>query len=332
MEYTRLSDIKLEDHIGGRVYATFLCRDLELRTKKNGIGQYMNLTIQDRHCIETGVKIFELNDYTREMVKEGFVYEAAIDVQKYDMAKNGYSLSIYNISMIADDSKNYFDWCDGLADAASVIIDNINKINDATYSRITSVIMSDNWESFVLFPAASSMHHSQLGGLCKHTCEVLTMALKIAQEVENNLEDIDLDYDLIRAAAILHDIGKVKEFSVDAATGKAVYAPEAALGTHITTAVRVIDRVVFCMDTEEASYGSDDDTKVQLLEHCILSHHGKKEYGSPIEPSIPEAYIVSKADTISADMYRFGEAISGLQSGESKTAWSSGKLEVYYKK
>lgn len=331
MEYTRLAEIDLKQHIGKRVFVTFMCKDVEIKEKKDGKSHYMCLTIADRQVEETGAKIFDLTDYHKTMVRAGCVYSAAIDVQKYEQSKNGYTLVIYNISMRGDDGRDYFNWADNINESANSIREIMGTINTPVYASIVQKIMASNWEKFIMYPAANSMHHSQLGGLCVHTNEVLTISLAIAQMLLYNKQIDELNLDLIKTAAILHDIAKVEEFTVDMRSGKSEYSEQAALTTHITLAVEYIDRE--CMLMNIGKYSSDGVGKreIELLKHCILSHHAKKEYGSPIEPSTIEAYIISRADTISADTYRFKQTLRDMQVGESKTTWSSGKIEIYYK-
>lgn len=331
MEYKRLADVDLKEYIGKRVFVTFLCRDVQLKLLKDDVTEYMSLAIQDRHKVENGVKIFNLTDYHREMVKAGFIYSAAIDVQRYEQAKGGYGLKVYNISMVGDNRDEYMDWCDGISQAANGILSAIENIGNNTYKEIVKSIMYSNWKKFAMYPAAKSMHHSALGGLCVHTYEVLECARAISNVIKIELKKSDMDMDLVSATCILHDIGKLAEFNVDEMTGRSEYSPEAALVTHIITAVELIDEVAITLKLGKYSGNAEEEKEIKLLKHCILSHHGKLEYGSPIEPSTIEAYIVSKADGISADVEMFSRAYSGMSDNTSMAVWSGGKLLTYYK-
>lgn len=331
MEYTRLSQENIKEKIGKRIYITFMCRDVEIKTQKDGKTEYMNMSIQDRDNIETGVKLFQLNEYHRTMIIPGCVYSAAIDVQRYEYSKNGYSLVIYNIGMVSEDGNEYFDWDSRTNICAEYIKNRIDRISDATYRDITRAIINGNWNKFVMYPAANSIHHSQLGGLCVHTYEVMKYAENMANTIIE-INNMDIDIDLLVAACALHDIGKIKEFSVDSRSGKSEYSPSAALITHVITAVEVIIAAENKLIADRGGLTEEDCHKIELLKHCILAHHGKLEYGSPIEPSIPEAYIISKADGMSADVYRFEQAYKEMDRKTSKTTWNSGKIEKYYKK
>ena len=331
MQYTRLKDIRLKNYIGKRVFITFMIRDLEIKTQKDGKTEFMNITIQDKDITESGVKIFQLKDYHRDMVQEGFIYNAAIDVQKYEHSKDGYALTVYNISMIGDDTDDFIDWCENREYAASSILKEVDNIESNTYKMIVTAILRGNWERFIVYPAASSMHHSRLGGLCVHTNEILNNAIAIADILEETKQYIGINRDVIRAACILHDIGKLSEFSVDTKTGKTKYSNDAALETHIITSIEVINEAQIRLSLGKYNSSYEQELEIKLLKHCILAHHGKLEYGSPIEPSTIEAYIVSKADSMSAEVYRFKETLNDMDKNSSKTIWNGGKLEIYYK-
>ena len=87
---------------------------------------------------------------------------------------------------------------------------------------------------------------------------------------------------------------------------------------------------------EQEPIKSDEDLEfekeaVSLLKHLILSHHGKKEYGSPIEPNCPEAYILNLADLLSAEMFRYNKTFNQMEPGTSQSTWLGGNMVCTYK-
>ncbi|MBQ9581771.1 MAG: hypothetical protein IJR21_05305, partial [Synergistaceae bacterium] len=70
---------------------------------------------------------------------------------------------------------------------------------------------------------------------------------------------------------------------------------------------------------EEIENGRFDETLALALEHIILSHHGKREYGSPVTPAIPEAIIVSAADNTDFEIFCWKNKIDGLDSNQDFT-------------
>ena len=95
-----------------------------------------------------------------------------------------------------------------------------------------------------------------------------------------------LNSDLVYAGIILHDIGKVKELSGSRGPN---YTKEGNLLGHIAIGLSMINSVC-----EELGYDNTDEALA--LQHIILSHHGKLEYGSPKEPTIPEAALIFLLD------------------------------------
>lgn len=146
-------------------------------------------------------------------------------------------------------------------------------------------------ERFYRAPAGMKMHHAYLGGLLQHTVDVAELALSMAQTIGH------VDTDLVLAGALLHDIGKVKEISSNIGFP---YTTEGKLLGHISLSVMIV--------REAAADLKMPDSSLQQLEHIILSHHGDREKGSPMECVTREAFIVHYADEVNAIMNQFDTA------------------------
>ena len=146
-------------------------------------------------------------------------------------------------------------------------------------------------ERFYRAPAGMKMHHAYLGGLLHHTVDVAELALSMAQTIGH------VDTDLVLAGALLHDIGKVKEISSNIGFP---YTTEGKLLGHISLSVMIV--------REAAADLKMPDSSLQQLEHFILSHHGDREKGSPMECVTREAFIVHYADEVNAIMNQFDTA------------------------
>jgi 3'-5' exoribonuclease len=118
-------------------------------------------------------------------------------------------------------------------------------------------------------PCTRAGHHGYLGGLLEHTVAVATLA----QETCNLHRR--LDSDLLTAAAILHDIGKIREFELGA---EITYSDEGRLIGHLTIGQEMV--------AERAARTGLDPDRVLALRHCIAAHHGAdslpgRRFGSP---------------------------------------------------
>jgi 3'-5' exoribonuclease len=132
---------------------------------------------------------------------------------------------------------------------------------------------------------STDKHHSYPGGLVVHTCEVASYALHMAQMFP------DADQDAVLTAAIFHDFMKVEDY------GKLPREPG-----FFNTSYRDLVRHVAGSHAEfmRLIHGCDVPAITVLkIEHAILAHHGRKEWGSPIEPQTLEAHILHYADMLS---------------------------------
>ena len=115
-----------------------------------------------------------------------------------------------------------------------------------------------------------------------------------------------LNRDLLYAGVILHDIGKVVELSGPIAT---TYTVKGNLLGHITLMVSEIEEVARTLGVEETE-------EVMLMQHMVLSHHGKEEWGSPKRPMIQEAEMLHYIDNIDAKMQTLTRELEYVEPGE----------------
>ncbi len=135
-------------------------------------------------------------------------------------------------------------------------------------------------------PASTAGHHAELGGLLKHTVEVAHIGLAIAKLYPQ------ADSDLVLAGILLHDIGKLESYRWDGAFE--VTPPGAAIG-HVVLGAFLLDRRVRAESPPPCT-----EAELLLLEHLVLSHHGRLEFGAPVVPMTLEAEIIHYADNASA--------------------------------
>jgi 3'-5' exoribonuclease len=136
-----------------------------------------------------------------------------------------------------------------------------------------------------VWPAALTVHHAYRGGLLEHVLKLAEVSVLLARAY-------GADADLLLAAAVLHDLGKVEELRYDGATS---YSTRGNLIGHITLGVMMV------RDAARQIDGFPGDLQSRI-EHLIVSHHGSREHGSPVEPMSVEAFIFSAMDDLDATL------------------------------
>lgn len=146
------------------------------------------------------------------------------------------------------------------------------------------------------FPAGAKVHHPWVNGLSTHTYEALRFAEKI-MAAEAEMYDQKLDKDVVYFSIIFHDLGKMLEYK----TTDFTYTRKMYLMGHVFMSASTVQQVL----TPYAREGVITPNQVEMVVHCILAHHGVREYGSPVIPASLEAYYVHIADLLSArsDMF-----------------------------
>lgn len=142
--------------------------------------------------------------------------------------------------------------------------------------------------------APGTGHHAVLGGLLQHTCEVVSIARQIARVAR-------ADEELVIVGAMLHDIGKIESYNW--LEGVFDTTERGRLLGHV-----VIGAMMFRAALDASAEPPCTEAEATLLEHMILSHHGRLEYGSPVRPLTLEAEILSFADDASAKTAAINEA------------------------
>ena len=151
---------------------------------------------------------------------------------------------------------------------------------------VEAVFFTHNlWEKFRTWPAAVSLHHAYTGGLLEHSVSVALGAKDIAKHYSDF--KIPVNMDLVIAGSLLHDIGKLEAYAI---------APVPSM----TIKGNVVEHITlgYSMFSKFAEEEALDEKLTLALGHIIVSHHGRREFGSPVLPETPEAMIVSASDDL----------------------------------
>ncbi|WP_303166610.1 3'-5' exoribonuclease YhaM family protein [Phascolarctobacterium sp.] len=167
---------------------------------------------------------------------------------------------------------------------------------------LETIFSGNTYEAFVNNPAGTRLHHAYIGGLLQHSVDVADLAVALAGQIEG------VDKDLIIAGALLHDLGKIREIS-------------SQIGFPYTNEGRFMGHIAMTslMVQEAAAKLRIPASRLEQLQHILLSHHGDNEKGSPVACATREAFIVHYADEINAVMNQFEQR-------EGKGAWEYNRM------
>ncbi len=280
---------------GLRVSDVYLVKTKNAALTKNG-KEYLNVTLQDRTG-QVDAKVWEPNS---PGISDFDVLDY-VHVEGNVTVYNGTNqLSIQRLRVAAEGSyepKNYLPVSSRSKEEMEAELDQMIKSVKNPYLNklLNSIFVEDEafHKEFMQHSAAKSVHHGYVGGLAEHTLSVAAVCDYFAKHYP------DLHRDLLITAALCHDIGKVRELT---AFPRNDYSDEGQLIGHIIIGYQKVMEVA-------GKIAGFPDTLAAELGHCILSHHGELEYGSPKKPALMEAMALSFADNVDAKLQTMREAL-----------------------
>lgn len=289
---------------GDRVFDIYLCKHKQSAVTKNG-KNYENLILQDKtgamdakiwEPSNPGIEEFDALDYI-EVYGEVTSFNGAlqISVKRVRLCREGeYNPADY-LPVSSKDITEMYNELTGII--GTIKHPYLKQLLEAFFVKDEEFI-----RKFKNSSAAKAVHHGFVGGLLEHTlsvtklCDYYCTAYPI------------LNRDLLLSAAMFHDIGKTRELS---AFPENDYTNEGQFLGHIVMGSQMLAE-------RAATINGFPKSVLMQLQHCILAHHGKYEYGSPKLPAIIEAVALNYADDTDAKMETFKEI---LESNADKNDW-----------
>ncbi len=266
---------------------TFLLQAKEIRQKKTG-DPFLSLTLADR----TGEVDAKMWDNVTE-VMDTFEREAFVKVKGLvQVYHNRPQLTIHKLRLVEDnavDFKDYFPASErDPGEMFRELRETVSAMTDDHLRALLDALLDDPeiGRRYRAAPAAKQIHHAHLGGLLEHVLSLCGLCKAAAAHYPV------IDLNLLLAGAVLHDIGKIYELSYERGFS---YTIEGQLLGHMQIALRMIAGKLGGLPDFPAK------TRM-LLEHMILSHHGKLEFGSPKVPQFPEALLLHYLDDLDSKM------------------------------
>ena len=269
------------------ITSSFLVHSKEIRQKKSG-ELYLSLLLADR----TGELDAKMWDNVAEVI-ETFDRDDFVRVKGLiQIFHNRPQMTIHKVRRM-DDSE--IDFCDyfpsSKRDQDEMWLELrgiVAGIANVHLKGLLEAVLADDEiaRRYRRAPAAKTIHHAFLGGLIEHVLSLCAMARLAAQHYRL------IDGDLLLTGVILHDIGKIYELNYERGFS---YSNDGQLLGHIHIGLRIVADKLRDLPAFPPALRS-------LVEHMILSHHGKLEFGSPKIPQFPEALMLHYLDDMDSKM------------------------------
>ncbi|HZG74083.1 MAG TPA: 3'-5' exoribonuclease YhaM [Chondromyces sp.] len=284
---------------GQPVECFLLIKSATKSTTVNG-NPYLTLILQDQSG-DIEAKLWDVKEADEKQYKPETIVKVVGEVQNY---RGRIQLKIKQIRPASSqDGVEIGDFLETAPlkkeEMTDIITKYIFEMKNPNIQRITRFLLKKYYEPFLEYPAATKNHHEFVSGLAYHVVCMLNLAKSISDLYPS------LDRDLLYSGIILHDLGKVIELSGPISTS---YTIEGNLLGHITIMVNEIGKAA-----EELGIEGEE---VTVLQHMVLSHHGKAEWGSPKPPMIKEAEILHYIDNLDAKMNMLDRALGRTKPGE----------------
>ena len=265
----------------------FLVSSKQIKPKKSG-EIYLSLTLCDRSG-QIDAKMWDnVADAVNGFEQDDFVKVKGL-VNKYS---NRFQLTIHKLRR-TDDSE--IDYCDYLPKTTKnvdelwgIVGSYVASFQNVQLKLLLEAFMGDPQiaEAYRQAPAAKSLHHAFIGGLLEHVVSLMKLCETVAALYPQ------INRDLLLAGAFLHDIGKIYELNYQRSFS---YTTRGQLLGHMIIELEMLHEKIALVPDFPA------ELKI-LIEHLIISHHGKYEFGSPKLPMFPEALMLHYLDDLDSKM------------------------------
>jgi 3'-5' exoribonuclease len=283
---------------GDRVFQPFLITNVSKGMTASNVA-YLNVTLQDKSGTLEGKK-WDMTPEDEKVFEVGSFALIEGDVLSY---RSNLQMKIVEGKRLNEKEMDVSQFTMAAPVPLATLEAHLKKVlasfTDEAYGAIVKSLIQKHYDRFIVYPAATRNHHEYTHGLLYHTLSMVTHAEPLIAYYQ------PLNRDLVIAGILLHDLGKTIEFSSPVI---AKYTVEGRLIGHISIMVSEIRETAQTLKIAEE--------KSLLLQHIVLSHHGKPEFGSPIMPLTKEALLVSMVDDLDAKMNMVSKALDQVNPGE----------------
>ena len=286
-----------------------LVREVELRTKRDG-GHFLKITFADKSGA-LGAMVWDGVDEVRAVCEAGRPIRV---IGRHDVhPRYGAQVTIRALRPAAEGTYELADLCPGPPRPAAQMEGDLREllatVGDPDLRALLDAIFgpdTDTWRAFRVAPAAKHYHQAYVHGLLEHALTVAQSVSAIAQTFPG------IDRDVAVAGALLHDVGKLEEYTRDPL--RIEVTDTGRLQGHIPLGYYRVRRLIEDLPGFPAA-------KAEALLHIVLSHHGSLEHGSPVVPCTREATLVHFVDNLGGRLGSFDRLEKELPAGATWSAY-----------
>ena len=301
---------------GGYVEGYCLLKTVELKTTAKGM-KYLDITVADKSG-EMNAKYWSCTEAEKDVYTAGSLVKIRGSISPYNGVDQ---LKIEKIRPVTSaDGVSVNDFVPGTEyngeQMYATLFDIAGSFKDEELKKLVTTIYSRNKEALLTVPAAFKLHHAVRGGLLYHVLSIVRLCEGVCSVYPF------ADRELLIAGAMLHDIAKISEFSLNKIGLVEEYSVKGNLLGHIPMGAMMVDGVAKELGISEKT--------TMLVEHMILSHHGNPEYGAAVRPMFLEAMLLSELDLLDSRVYEIAHAVSGLnEDAFSSRQWALDNVRLY---
>lgn len=291
----KVKDFKEGDHINANLLISSLVRGVT-----NSGAPYLSLNLQDS-TKGIDAKMWDVKPEIEKELSTGKVFNFDLEINTYRNNLQAKVIKVFPVDPTSVDMNDFlFTSPISKDELRKNIAEGINQINNENISKIVNAMLNFYANDVYEYPAAAKIHHNFIGGLATHVSGMI----KVANALADIYPSVNRDY--LLAGVILHDLGKIEEFTSPSVTE---YSIKGKLLGHISI-----------MDARLLEVGKelklDESEELMILRHMILSHHGQHEYGSPILPETLEAELLTYIDNIDSKVAIIDKGLADVKPGE----------------
>ena len=269
---------------GGEVDGVFACTRKDRLTAKNG-APYLAVELRDRTGAIPG-RAFRDADFLAGQFERGDLVAVKGRVERFRDALQVDLKTIRRAAEEAPDPAEFLPVAYRDMEELDGFLEHLaREVYDPDFRALLDLFVEDDAfrEELRRAPCTRSGHHAYLGGLLEHTVAVATLAFETCALHRR------LNSDLLLAAAILHDVGKVQEFELGA---EIALSEAGAMIGHVALGQQMVAERARRLD-------GFPDAKLHAISHCILAHHGPDALPSRQFRS-PEALALYRLNALDA--------------------------------